>query len=240
LSLSASCFILDAGCTRYATGDGSVYTRVVDKEAKLFHLESRSRAQRKRILRQELAALQGAIEQLQQVSQQRQLRENERKLRFQQLQQQQLQQQLHQQQYAMAAQAQHQQYLMKLIDQQRQQQLPQPQAGLPAGVVPPQKRAPAKPKAVKIAASVVSYAFLGQRLYLLFTVERLVFLLVFLIRRRRVRVGKARKAAQLRRLRGQPPNLAPSRRPLSSTVRRPPSRAAAARWGLPKLSLSRW
>jgi TolA-binding protein len=138
----------------------------VDKEAKLFHLESRSRAQRKRILRQELAALQGAIEQLQQVSQQRQLRENERKLRFQQLQQQQLQQQLHQQQYAMAAQAQHQQYLMKLIDQQRQQQLPQPQAGLPAGVVPPQKRAPAKPKAVKIATSAVSYAFFGQRLHL--------------------------------------------------------------------------
>ena len=113
--------MLDAGCTRYAAGEGAVYTRSVEVNSKLFHLEGRSRATRKRILREELAGLQAAIEQLQQVSQQRQLRENERKVRFQALQQQQLQQQLHlQQQTVLAAQQQHQ-MLLKMIDEQAHQ-----------------------------------------------------------------------------------------------------------------------
>ena len=121
LTLSASCFMLDAGCTRYAAGEGAVYTRSVEVNSKLFHLEGRSRATRKRILREELAGLHAAIEQLQQVSQQRQLRENERKVRFQALQQQQLQQQLHlQQQTVLAAQQQHQ-MLLKMIDEQAHQ-----------------------------------------------------------------------------------------------------------------------
>ena len=41
LTLSASCFMLDTGCSRYALGDGSVYTRVVNADAKVFHLESK-------------------------------------------------------------------------------------------------------------------------------------------------------------------------------------------------------
>jgi hypothetical protein len=155
LTLSASCFLLDAGCTRYAAGDGSVYTRVVDVDAKLFHLEARSRAARKRILREELASLQMAIEQLQQVSQQRQLRENERKMRFQQMQQQQMQQQMHQQQqYQLAQQQQNQQYLMKMIDQQHQ--LQQRQAAV-AGVLgpPPPKKPSSRPKPPKPTVSVI-------------------------------------------------------------------------------------
>jgi len=147
LTLSSSCFLLDAGCSRYATGDGSVYTRAVNTDAKVFHMEARTCAERKRILRDELASLQAAIDALQQVSQQRQLRDNERKIRLQQLQQQQLQQQLHQQQYAMQAQQQHQQYLMQLIDQQHQLQAQHLQAAGGAGAQ--KKGGPPKPKALK-------------------------------------------------------------------------------------------
>jgi hypothetical protein len=89
LTLSSNCFLLDSGCSRLAAGDGSVYTRHVDQKAQIFHLESRSCSKRKKILTAELAALSAAIDHLMQVSQQRQAREDERKLRYQLLQQQQ-------------------------------------------------------------------------------------------------------------------------------------------------------
>ena len=144
LTLSSSCFLLDAGCSRYATGDGSVYTRTVNTDAKVFHMEAKTCWERKRILRDELTSLQAAIDALQQVSQQRQLRENERKIRFQQLQQQQLQQQLHQQQYALQQQQQNQQYLMQLIDQQQKDAA---NGGLPGAAkkMPSKSKPPLKP-----------------------------------------------------------------------------------------------
>jgi hypothetical protein len=98
LTLSSNCFLLDSGCSRLAAGDGSVYTRHVDQKAQIFHLESRSCSKRKKILTAELAALSAAIDHLMQVSQQRQAREDERKLRYQLLQQQQKTQQQQQQQ----------------------------------------------------------------------------------------------------------------------------------------------
>lgn len=162
LSLSSSCFVLDAGCSHYAVGDGPVYTRSVNTSAKLFHMESRSRAERKRLLREELSSLQASIEKLQQLSQQRQLKENERKLRFHQMQQQQLQQQLHQQQFALAAQQQQQiqqqQYLIKLMDQHQQQQQQQVrQQTSPNGTTGTAKKSTSRSKSTK---SLVSLPFL--------------------------------------------------------------------------------
>ena len=71
--VAAVAFVLDAeaGCSKFLSGEGVVYTRTVNAKAPIFHREHRSREMRKKILREELKRIERAVEVLQDAAKKR-------------------------------------------------------------------------------------------------------------------------------------------------------------------------
>lgn len=70
-SSGTNCFLLETGSSRHYLGEGSVYTRRVKWDAEVFFLESKSRAVRKAILKEELAYIAKAYKNIQEIAEQR-------------------------------------------------------------------------------------------------------------------------------------------------------------------------